>query len=476
MERRRTRAALTISIIFTIYLLNVRHPAHPNNSTKSETIQKKLYQDDFEGYEEGKTNLLTIHLGNITNSDWLLELRKYKGSWKSELEYILRVRFPDFINNKIEFSRNSSEIATDSKFATKIQNISFSFEKNDKFSEFNGNITVDGKYFLEFQSNSIVRDEVYNTKLCYGLAISILYILSVGVLVNHYKACLENPAFAGQTSMLMLGLLLLYEFTFAMWQLHKAFSDRVNTGVDFVLIAAFWGFVSFMLIYSRLLICVFESNLSTQALIGEYGRTRLVSNFQTRVFFTTFFIFMLVVLCSKFYYITVPILHLFFIPQIIQNSIYGYKRSMSIVATTIILLNKGLISAYFLIYEENFIKYKPDYFLFLSIACILLIQGIILYWQRFKPRFLVPKKYRPLHYDYFRTKEEELQFEGLDNTCNICMTPLNIGKSAEQVVNFSKTLHTPCNHRYHQDCLLHWLEIKLECPTCRSKLPVFEEY
>lgn len=475
MERRRTRAALTISIIFTIYLLNVRNPVHSSNTAKSATVQKKLYQDDFEGHENGKTNLLTIHLGNMTNSEWLLEVRKYKGDWKSELDFILRVRFPDFEDNKVNFSRNSSEIASDSKFMNIHQNISFYFEKNDKFSEFNGNITVDGKYFLDFKSKSIDRDEVYNTKLCYGLVVSLMYILSVGVLVNHYKACLENPAFAGQTSMIMLGLLLLYEFTFAMWQLHKAFSDRVNTGVDFILIAAFWGFISFMLIYSRLLICVFESSIRTQALMGEYGRTRLVSNFQTRVFFMTFFIFMLIVLFSKFYYVTVPILHLFFTPQILQNSFYGYKKSISMAAVTIILLSKCIVSAYFLIYEENFIKYKPDYSLFFTIFSILLIQGIILYWQRFQPRFLVPRKYRPLHYDYYRTKEEEKQLEGLENICNICMTPLNIGKSSEQVVNFSKTLHTPCNHRYHQDCLLHWLEIKLECPTCRSKLPAFED-
>ena len=98
-----------------------------------------------------------------------------------------------------------------------------------------------------------------------------------------------------------------------------------------------------------------------------------------------------------------------------------------------------------------------------------------MYWQRFKPRFLVPRKYRPMHYEHFRSKEEEARLEALDNTCNIFMTSLNIGKRIEQVVSFSKTLHSPCNHKYHQDCFLHWLEIKMECPTCRSKLPPFEE-
>ena len=109
MERRRTRAALTISIIFTTYLLNIRHPTHSNNQGQTETVVKKVYQDDFEGYEKGKPNLLTIHLQNVSNSDWVLELRKYKCKWKSELDYVLRVRFPEFKDEFIEFSRNSTK-------------------------------------------------------------------------------------------------------------------------------------------------------------------------------------------------------------------------------------------------------------------------------------------------------------------------------------------------------------------------------
>jgi len=475
MERRRTRAALTMSIIFTIYMLNAKHPAHQNNQSNPESVVRKVYQDDFEGYETGKTNLLTIHLQNISSSDWVLEMRKYRGQWKSEPDYVLRVRFPEFSDGFIRFSRNSTEIWTDSKPLRKVGALDFEFTVNEELSKLEGRIEVNGKYFLEFESKSVVRNDVYNTKLCYGLAVSLLYILSVGALIKHYKACLGNPAFAGQTSLLMLGLLLVYEFTFSMWQLHKAFNDRVNTGVDFVLIAAFWGFACFMLIYSKLMISVFESTINTQALVGEYGRSRLTSNFQSRSFFMIFFMFMVIILLSRLYFITVPLLHLFFVPQIVMNSIHGYKKSMSIVTVTIILLTKGFISGYFLLYEDNFIRYKPNLFMFVTITCFLGAQGLVLYWQRFKPRFLVPRKYRPMHYEYFRSKEEEAQFEGMDNTCNICMTPLNIGKSTEQVVNFSKTFHTPCNHKYHQDCLMHWLEIKMECPTCRSKLPPFEE-
>jgi hypothetical protein len=30
---------------------------------------------------------------------------------------------------------------------------------------------------------------------------------------------------------------------------------------------------------------------------------------------------------------------------------------------------------------------------------------------------------------------------------------------------------TPCDHKFHPNCLKEWIEIKLECPSCRSSLP-----
>lgn len=29
---------------------------------------------------------------------------------------------------------------------------------------------------------------------------------------------------------------------------------------------------------------------------------------------------------------------------------------------------------------------------------------------------------------------------------------------------------TPCDHLFHADCLQQWMEIKMECPSCRAQL------
>ncbi len=35
---------------------------------------------------------------------------------------------------------------------------------------------------------------------------------------------------------------------------------------------------------------------------------------------------------------------------------------------------------------------------------------------------------------------------------------------------------TPCKHKYHKKCLLQWMNMKMECPTCRARLPRIEAF
>lgn len=37
-----------------------------------------------------------------------------------------------------------------------------------------------------------------------------------------------------------------------------------------------------------------------------------------------------------------------------------------------------------------------------------------------------------------------------------------------------KIMVTPCGHRYHIPCLKRWIEVKLECPSCRKEIPPVE--
>ena len=48
--------------------------------------------------------------------------------------------------------------------------------------------------------------------------------------------------------------------------------------------------------------------------------------------------------------------------------------------------------------------------------------------------------------------------------CAICMNAVEVGAPSRRMV-------TPCEHFFHPHCLRRWMDIKLECPTCRRPLP-----
>ncbi|KAF3508168.1 hypothetical protein F2Q69_00010144 [Brassica cretica] len=46
--------------------------------------------------------------------------------------------------------------------------------------------------------------------------------------------------------------------------------------------------------------------------------------------------------------------------------------------------------------------------------------------------------------------------------CSVCLDDFEIGVEAKEM---------PCEHKFHRDCLLPWLELHSSCPVCRYELP-----
>eukprot|EP00347_Sterkiella_histriomuscorum_P022481 403338328 len=83
--------------------------------------------------------------------------------------------------------------------------------------------------------------------------------------------------------------------------------------------------------------------------------------------------------------------------------------------------------------------------------------------------------------------EEQIIYQ---SDCVICLTPLRYHPSDlnpdgsgisntenQDSAQFTKGyMLTPCNHKYHKKCLLQWMNMKMDCPTCRQRLPRIEDY
>ena len=48
--------------------------------------------------------------------------------------------------------------------------------------------------------------------------------------------------------------------------------------------------------------------------------------------------------------------------------------------------------------------------------------------------------------------------------CSICYENIDIR-------NRSGYMLAPCDHLFHRDCLVQWMDVKMECPICRTELP-----
>ncbi len=51
--------------------------------------------------------------------------------------------------------------------------------------------------------------------------------------------------------------------------------------------------------------------------------------------------------------------------------------------------------------------------------------------------------------------------------CVLCVTTIILSTTALQI--------TPCDHLFHEECLVQWADVKLECPVCRSALPAMAD-
>lgn len=178
--------------------------------------------------------------------------------------------------------------------------------------------------------------------------------------------------------------------------------------------------------------------------------------------------------------------------QIIHNARYRTRRAFDwryVIGTT---LCRSFIPAYFYAWPNQILIHippRPLLILGLFFYDILLI-SILLAQDRFGPRFFIPSWLGPAPYNYRRTIPFELYLphhstvsqtslapvpnttldvppHPMGPTCTICMSEINPHTGEHMIA--------PCNHTFHEECLLRWMDQKMECPVCRGRLPIPSE-
>ena len=58
-------------------------------------------------------------------------------------------------------------------------------------------------------------------------------------------------------------------------------------------------------------------------------------------------------------------------------------------------------------------------------------------------------------------KEREREKEEISKQCAICLDDFEGGQ---------EVMVTPCNHLFHEDCIMPWVTSNGQCPVCRFKI------
>lgn len=178
------------------------------------------------------------------------------------------------------------------------------------------------------------------------------------------------------------------------------------------------------------------------------------------------------------------LLYCYWIPQIVHNVSSNAKKPLDPVYIATMSLSRLVLPGYYLLYEGNFLGISKDPNFWLALFALSCLQGGFLLLQHYKgARFFVPQRMLPARYDYFRApvlEDETMHLlesgAGIGGSsadgaasgrdCVICMNAVTANDFSSR-----QAMTTPCNHVFHKECLERWIEVKLECPTCRAPLP-----
>ncbi|KAF3643491.1 putative protein TPX2-like [Capsicum annuum] len=227
--------------------------------------------------------------------------------------------------------------------------------------------------------------------------------------------------------------------------------------------AAFFKFVVFSIFEMRYLLAIWKASRPMTSGEGWEAMRRELSVLYSRFYGILLSGILILYEFHKFLRPILLLLHSFWIPQIATNIIRDSRKPLHPHYILGITLTRLAIPLYVFGCPHNFMRIEPDKSWCICLGIFMAVQALVLLSQHYLgSRWFIPRQILPEKYSYNR----RFDHNGNHATdCVICMTAIDLTQRS------NNCMVTPCDHFFHLGCLQRWMDIKMECPTCRRPLP-----
>ncbi|CAD8045581.1 unnamed protein product [Paramecium sonneborni] len=427
-----------------------------SHNGQDEIIDRLEFQLLNPKYTELKQVVGIFHLTNYSETDISFEnssLINYTTAYKFRRNYNSRDNCEIVYNVSIEFNENT--------YDKDHANIKVQLYTQNKANDSHCDVNI--KMDLTYDNTN------YLLEIIMYCTMSVLICFTQFLCVTKLcKALLENVEDASKISLAAVGFLTVQDSYICMQNLYKALIHYQY--FQYFVLPAFFYFLLATTCDMKLIWIVWRSR-HLEDLFDQQRMKRAITYFFAQFYFSLIFYFILMYYFNTYnWFICLTGLNL--LPQIIHNIRLGNNPKFISYFIFGILFPSMIYQIYYRACPSNIVGFEPSLAFCMIFLSEYLLQIIILYIQfKLGPRSFIPKCFLPKQYKYLRT----LNIQEDENECAICLTSLTEDPFDQEAPTdkliIKQAMLTPCSHWFHPSCLRSWIDIKMQCPTCRSELP-----
>ncbi|XP_024018197.1 transmembrane E3 ubiquitin-protein ligase 1 isoform X3 [Morus notabilis] len=320
----------------------------------------------------------------------------------------------------------------------------------------------DGDCFspLLLNATSVNIEVYYNKAVNYTLMVTFVSFLQVLLLIRQMEHS-NTQSGAAKVSILMIGQQAIMDAYLCL--IHLTAGILVESLFNAFATAAFFKFVVFSIFEMRYLLAIWKANRPMNNGEGWETMRRELS-----VLYSRFYGILLggILIMYEFHNFLKPILllmYFFWIPQIVTNVIRDSRKPLHPHYVLGMTVTRLAIPLYIFGCPNNFMRIEPDQSWCTWLVVFIGLQASVLILQHYLgSRWFIPRQILPEKYSYYRRFDQDTSHA---TDCVICMTTIDLSQRSNDC------MVTPCDHFFHSSCLQRWMDIKMECPTCRRPLP-----